>query len=346
MDVSRVENSSDSTGANWWDSGEKRPIRGRACGKPGDNWDGLPVSVEKILNVGPSGIEVAYERFGDSQAPPVLLVMGIGAQMINWPEGFCAEIVAHGLQVIRFDNRDVGLSSHFPDAPPPDLPAALAGDTSSASYTLSDMAADAVGLLDALGLDSAHIVGASMGGAIAQTIAIEHPGRVRSLTSMMSTTGDPSVGQPRPETLAAVFAGPPAQSRQDVIDQMIRAVRVVGSPGFEFDEAGVRDRAGRAYDRAHDPLGIARQAVASVASGDRTERLGSVDVPTLVIHGADDAMCDLSGGRATAAAIPGVELMVIEGMGHDLPRALWPKITLRIAGLIQRVEAARAGSTC
>jgi pimeloyl-ACP methyl ester carboxylesterase len=300
--------------------------------------DGM--SEDKLLNVGPSGIEVAYERFGDSQAPPVLLVMGIGAQMINWPDGFCAELVSRGVRVIRFDNRDVGLSSHFPDAPTPDLPAALAGDMSSASYTLSDMAADAVGLLDALGLDSAHIVGASMGGAIAQTIAIEHPARVRSLTSMMSTTGDRSVGQPKPETLVALFAGPPAQSRQDVIDQMVRAVRVVGSPGFDLDEAGVRDRAGRAYDRGYDPPGIARQAIASVASGDQTERLRSLDVPTLVIHGADDAMCDLSGGRATAAAIPGAELVIIEGMGHHLPRELWPEITSRIATLVQRVEAA------
>ncbi|MGH3941171.1 MAG: alpha/beta fold hydrolase [Pseudonocardiaceae bacterium] len=155
------------------------------------------MSEEKALNVGPSGIEMAYERIGDPQAPPVLLMQGIAAQMINWPEGFCAELVAHGLQVIRFDNRDVGLSSHFPDAPMPDLPAAPAGDMSSASYTLSDMAADTVGLLDALELDSAHLVGLSMGGYIAQTIAIEHPGRVRSLTSMSSTTGDLSVGQPR-----------------------------------------------------------------------------------------------------------------------------------------------------
>lgn len=295
---------------------------------------------EKALNVGPSGIEVAYERFGDPQAPPVLLVQGLAAQMINWPEGFCAELVAHGVQVIRFDNRDVGLSSHFPDAPTPDLPAALAGDLSSASYTLSDMAADTVGLLDALGLDSAHIVGASMGGAIAQTIAIEHPGRIRSLTSMMSTTGDMSVGQATPETLSALFSGPPAESRQDVIDQRVRAARVLGSPGFEFDEAAVRGSAERAYDRAHDPLGIARTAVASVASGDRTERLRSVDVPTLVIHGADDVMCDLSGGRAAAAAIPGAELVIIEGMGHNLPRPLWPELTSRIATIVQRVEAA------
>lgn len=294
---------------------------------------------EKALKVGPSGIEMAYERLGDTHAPPVLLIQGVAAQMINWPDGFCAELVAHGVQVIRFDNRDVGLSSHFPEAPTPDLPAALAGDMSSASYTLSDMAADTVGLLDALGLDSAHIVGVSMGGYIAQTIAIEHPDRVRSLTSMMSTTGDLSVGQPPPATLAAVFSGPPAESRQEVIDKMVRAARVVGSPGFEVDEAGVRDRAGRAYDRGYDPLGAARTAVASVASGDRTERLRSVDVPTLVIHGADDAMCDVSGGMATAAAIPGAELVIIEGMGHDLPRALWPEIASRIAALVQRVEA-------
>lgn len=299
----------------------------------------MTVNEEKALNVGPSGIEMAYERFGDPQAPPVLLVMGIAAQMINWSEGFCAELVARGVQAIRFDNRDVGLSSHFPNAPAPDLQAALAGDTSSASYTLSDMAADAVGLLDALGLDNAHVVGVSMGGAIAQTIAIEHPGRVRSLTSIMSTTGDMSVGQPKPEVLATVFAGPTADSRQEVVDQMVRAFRAVGSPGFHTDEAEVADRAGRAYDRAHDPLGVARQAVAAVASGDRTARLRSLDVPTLVLHGADDAMCDISGGRATAAAIPGAELVVIDGMGHDLPRALWPEITSRIANLVHRVEA-------
>jgi len=299
---------------------------------------------EKALNVGPSGIEVAYERFGDTQAPPVLLVQGLAAQMINWHEDFCAELVAHGLQVIRFDNRDVGRSSHFPDAPTPDLAAVLAGDLSSASYNLSDMAADTVGLLDALGLDSAHVVGLSMGGAIGQTIAIEHPGGVRSLTSMLSTTGDMSVGQPRPETMSALFSGPPAQSRQEVIDQRVRAARVVGSPGFEFDEAAVRDRAGLAYDRGYDPLGIVRTAVASVASGDRTELLRSVDIPTLVIHGADDPMCDISGGRATAAAIPGAELVIIDGLGHDFPRALWSEFASRIAALVQRVEAVTVNS--
>jgi pimeloyl-ACP methyl ester carboxylesterase len=266
--------------------------------------------------------------------------MGIGGQMLQWPEGFCAELVAQGLHVIRFDNRDVGLSTHFPDAPKPDLAAALAGDVSSASYTLSDMAADAVGLLDALGLDSAHLVGASMGGMIAQTIAIEHPARVRSLTSMMATTGDRSVGQPRPEALRAM-AGPPAATREEVIERMVSVSRMVGSPGFPLDEAAVRERTGRAYDRAYDPLGVARQAVAVVASGDRTARLRSVAVPTLVLHGAGDRMCDVSGGRATAAAIPGAELEVIDGMGHNLPRELWPAIASRIAALVHRAEAVR-----
>lgn len=295
------------------------------------------MSVEKALNVGPWGIVIAYERFGDEQAPPVLLIMGIGAQLVGWPEGFCAELVARGLHVIRFDNRDAGLSSHFPDAPVPDLAAALTGDLSTASYTLSDMAADAVGLLDALGLGSAHIVGASMGGMIAQTIAIEHPHRVWSLTSMMSTTGDRSVGQPTAEALRAL-AGPPPVGRDDVIDRSVRALKAVGSPGFRVDEAELRERAGRSYDRASNPLGIARQAAAIIASGDRTEPLRSVRVPVLVIHGADDAMCDVSGGRATAQAIPGAELVVIDGMGHDLPRELWPEIASRIAGLVHRVE--------
>jgi pimeloyl-ACP methyl ester carboxylesterase len=295
---------------------------------------------EKALQVGPSHIEIAYERFGDPESPPVLLVMGGGAQMINWPEGFCAELVDRGLHVIRFDNRDVGRSSHFPDAPVPDLPAARAGDLSSVSYTLSDMAADTVGLLDVLGIDSAHIVGASLGGMIAQAVAIEHPGRVRSLTSMMSTTGDRSVGQADFTKIGAL--GAPPEDRQGYVDWQVRAMRAIGSPGFEFDEDAVTDRVGRAYDRGLDFPGMMRQVVAAVASGDRTAALRSLRVPTLVLHGADDLLCDASGGRATAEAVPDARLVIIDGMGHDLPRQLWPEFATHIAELVHRTEAATA----
>ncbi|GAA0424522.1 alpha/beta hydrolase [Streptomyces luteireticuli] len=296
------------------------------------------MSEEKALNVGPSGIEVAYERFGDPKAPPVVLVMGGGGQLINWPEDFCTELVGHGVQVIRFDNRDSGRSTHFHDAPVPDLQAALAGDASSASYTLSDMAADTVGLLDALELDGAHLVGASLGGMIAQTVAIEHPDRVRSLTSMMSTTGDLGVGQPDFAVLAGV--GSPPEDRQGYIDWYVRTFRLIGSPGFPYDEAHAADVAGRAYDRGLDHLGLQRQAVATVASGDRTARLRSLDVPALVIHGTADVMCDISGGHATAAAIPGAELITVDGLGHSFPRGAWPEIIPPIAGLVHRAEAA------
>jgi len=233
----------------------------------------------KASKVGPAGIDVAYQRLGNPDAPVVLLIMGIAAQSIHWPDAFCHALVDGGLQVIRFDNRDSGLSTHLTDAPPPDLPAALAGDLSSVSYTLSDMAADAVGLLDALGFEKAHAVGASMGGAIAQTMAIEHPDRVHSLTSMMSTTGNMSVGQPSPEVLRDVFGGPPAVTRDEVIQRMLRAIRAVGSPGYPTDEKEAAARTARAYDRCYDPVGTARQAVATVASGDRTERLRHLEVP-------------------------------------------------------------------
>jgi pimeloyl-ACP methyl ester carboxylesterase len=293
---------------------------------------------EKASKVGPAGIDIAYQRLGNPDAPPVLLIMGIAAQSIHWPDAFCHALVDRGLQVIRFDNRDIGLSTHMTDAPPPDLPAALAGNLASVSYTLSDMAADAVGLLDVLGFEKAHAVGASMGGFIAQTMAIEHPERVRSLTSMMSTTGNMQVGQPSPDALREVFSGPPATTRDEVIQRMLRASRAVGSPGYPTDENEVAARTGRAYDRSYDPIGVARQAIASVASGDRTERLRHLEVPTLVIHGLADRMCDVSGGRATAEAIPGAELVLIEGMGHDLPPGLRSQLADRIAEFVWRAE--------
>ena len=302
------------------------PVSGSHC---------LVVNTEQTVDVGRS-IDIAYERFGDPGAPAVLLIQGLNMQLVNWDTEFCGELVARGLQVIRFDNRDIGRSTHLSEAPTPDFPAALAGDVSSASYTLSDMAADGIGLLDALGIDGAHVAGVSLGGQIAQTMAIEYPDRVRSLTSISTTTGDPAVGQPRPDTWGQL-AGPPPVNREEAMDQAVASLRVAGSPGFPLDEAAVRERAGRAYDRAlPDRVGLMRQALASIASGDRTPLLRKLDLPTLVIHGADDPIVDVSGGRATAAAVPGAELMVVDGMGHDLPRELWSEIAARIAGLVER----------
>jgi pimeloyl-ACP methyl ester carboxylesterase len=292
---------------------------------------------EWVENVGPSKIKIAFQRFGDPSMPPVFLIMGGGAQMIAWPEGFCTELASRGLHPIRFDNRDTGLSTHFNDAPIPNLGAVQAGDFSTVAYTLSDMAADTVGLMDALGYDSVHLVGASMGGMIAQTVAIEHPNRVRSLTSMMSTTGNPSVGQPDYSALANLGA-PPRDDRQGYIDWQVRSLKAIGSPKYPMDEAAASENAGRAWDRDHDPLGMLRQSVAVLKSGDRTEKLRSLRVPTLVIHGESDKMIDISGGYATAAAIPGSKLVTFEGMGHGLPKQLWPKFANLIAELVHSVE--------
>lgn len=290
-------------------------------------------------DVGPAHLEIAWEERGDPKHPTVLLVMGLARQLVHWPLGLLQALVARDLHVVRFDNRDSGRSTHMRNAPPPDLPAALKGDLSSASYTLSDMAGDAVGLLDALKIDAAHVVGASLGGAIAQTMAIEHPRRVRSLTTMMFTTGDMSVGQAHPETLKALFGGPPARTREEVVARVVRSFAVIGSPAFPADLAAVAEVAGLAYDRDHDEVAIARQAVATVASGDRTERLRALDVPTLVLHGLADTFCDPSGGRATAAAIPGAELVLIDGMGHNLPPGLWERIADHVAAVVRKGEA-------
>jgi len=294
--------------------------------------------IEKAVNVGPARLEIAYERLGDPDATPVLLIMGMGAQLIAWPDGFCDELVRRGLYIIRFDNRDAGESTHMTGAP--DMPAALAGNFASVSYTLSDMAADTVGLLDVLGLPSAHLVGASLGGFVAQTVAIEHPQRVRSLTSIMSTTGDRTVGQPHPEAMG-VFAGPPPVTRDQIVQRSVEIARAMGSPGYPPDPEVVAERARRAFDRAFDPLGMMRQAAASLASGDRTPRLRALDVPALVIHGDSDKLVDISGGRATAAAIPNAELVVVEGMAHDLPKALWSTIAGKIAEVVARGDARR-----
>jgi pimeloyl-ACP methyl ester carboxylesterase len=287
-----------------------------------------------VETVKANGIEIAYETFGDPSARPLLLVMGLGAQMIVWHDEFCGALADRGFHVVRFDNRDAGLSTHMHDAPAPDVAAAMSGDTSSASYTLEDMADDSVGLLDELGIDAAHVVGASMGGMIAQTIAIRHLQRVRSLTSIMSTPG-PRIGPPTQAAAAALLAPSPT-SREEAVERALAATKVIGSPGFPADEEWVAESAGLAYDRAFDPPAFARQFLAIHASGDRTEALRGVRVPTLVVHGADDPLVSLPGGEATAAAIPEAELLVIPGMGHNMPRQVWPQIADAIVRTAER----------
>jgi len=296
---------------------------------------------QKAINVGPSKIEIIYQRFGETTSPPVLLI--IGAQMYTWPDDFCMELANRNLQIIRFDSRDSGLSTHFNDAPAPDFAAAMKGDFSSVSYTLSDMAADTVGLMDTLGFKSAHIVGASLGGMIAQTIAIEYPERVRSLTSMMSTTGNSSVGQPDWSALAPL--GAPPGDRQGFIEWQVRAFKAVGSPKYPLNEVTAAANAGRAWDRDHDRLASLRQKIAVLKSGDRTEKLRLLNVPTLVMHGDSDKMLNVNGGKATADAIPGAELVIFEGVGHGFPSALWSEFADLIANLVHKTEVKNLSNT-
>jgi pimeloyl-ACP methyl ester carboxylesterase len=285
-----------------------------------------------------NGIEIAYQTFGERSNQTLLLVMGLGAQLIHWPEEFCDLLADRGFHVVRFDNRDVGHSTKLDDAPVPDLMALAAGDSAAAAYTLDDMADDAVGLLDHLDIDAAHVVGASMGGMIAQTLAIRHPQRVLSVCSIMSTTGDRNVGQARQEALAVLMT-PLPQDRDSYIEFHINAFKAIGSPGFPFDEEFLRWRAAATYDRSVYPAGFRRQLAAIIASGDRTSSLGQISAPALVIHGSDDPLITVSGGEATARAIPGAELVVIPGMGHDLPRGAWPQIVDAIAASAERASA-------
>ena len=275
-------------------------------------------------------IEIAYETFGEPSDPTVLLVMGLATQMIAWHEDFCRELADRGFHVIRFDNRDVGRSTALRHLPAPTIRQLALRSKKAAGYTLSDMAADAVGLLDQLGIERAHVVGASMGGMIAQTIAIEHPQRVLSLCSIMSNTGSRWAGQPKLATYRVLLSVQPSD-REQFIEHVLKMYRVIGSPGFDRDEDDLREMAGRSYDRGRNPAGSGRQLAAIITSGDRTEGLRGVRVPTVVIHGTKDPLVRPSGGRATARAVPGARLVTIEGMGHDLPRQAWPRIIDAVA---------------
>jgi pimeloyl-ACP methyl ester carboxylesterase len=280
-------------------------------------------------------ITLYYEERGDPEGVPLLLIHGLGAQMIAWREDFLALLTERGLRVITFDNRDAGLSTHLEGMP--DIRAMLAGDMSSAPYTLGDMAADTAGLLDHLGLASTHVVGVSMGGMIAQTLAATRPERVRSLTSIMSTTGERAVSESTPEAQATLLAPRPTTA-DEAAERAVESARVIGSPGL-IDEEWVRTLGRRGFERAYDPPGFARQLAAIWAARNRTETVRTIKVPTLVIHGELDPLIPVAAGRATAAAIEGAELLVLEGMGHDLPRTMWPRIVDAIHGHVSTAAA-------
>lgn len=291
-------------------------------------------------NVRANGISIEYDEFGGRDATPLLLIMGLGGQMVMWHEMLCNRIVDRGFRVIRYDNRDVGLSTKFQEACP--NPAQLVaevfqGKSVKPPYTLDDMAGDAAGLLEGLGVPSAHVVGASMGGMIAQLLAIRYPERVRTLTSIMSTTGNPSLPQPEPEALAILMQPPPA-GREAAIEQGMRTWRVLHGPGFDFDEDRIRQLVELSYDRDPDPAGSARQLLAIMTAPSRKEALGSVSVPALVIHGDADPLVPIAAGHDTAEAIPGAEMLVIEGMGHEMPEGAWPRLIDAVVGLTQRAN--------
>lgn len=283
-----------------------------------------------------NGIEIAYQEVGDPDGQPLLLIMGLGTQMLAWDEGFCSMLAERGFRVVRFDNRDIGHSTMIDAAGMPARLDMMRGRRDTAAYLLADMAEDAFGLMDQLGIEDAHLVGASMGGMIAQTMAIQRPQRVRSLVSMMSSTGNRWLGWPTWKAFAVLLAAYP-KSREAYIERAFRTFGTIGSPGFPMDRDRLARMVGEMYDRSHNPAGVLRQMHAISASGDRTAALRRLDLPTTVIHGNRDPLVRPVAGRATARAIPGARLRMIDGMGHDLPRELWPDFVEEIA-----TNAARA----
>jgi len=276
-----------------------------------------------------NSIEIEYDTFGDPSSKPLLLVMGLGGQMIAWLDERCEALANQGFYVIRFDNRDIGLSTKFDDAGLPNLleiNAAIArGEKPEVPYTLEDMADDAIGVLDDLNVEKAHICGVSMGGMIAQIITYRHPSRVLSLTSIMSTTGNPDLRQPTPEFLMELFGPYPTTDREGIIEEGAKRGRLAYGT-FPYDEGQARIMATKAYDRSYYPTGFLRQAAAASANGNRKTKLASITVPTLVIHGREDPLIPFEGGIDTAEAIPGAELLIIEGMGHSFPPEVAPQI--------------------
>lgn len=281
-----------------------------------------------------NGIELVYDTFGEPDAPPILLIMGLGCQMIDWKDEFCSLLAGRGFRVIRFDNRDVGQSTRFDQAGQPQIgemmEAMQRGETVEAPYLLSDLVADAVGLLDALGVEETHVVGLSMGGMIGQLMAAGHPDRVLTLTSIMSTTGEPGLPTSTPEAWACLTA-PLETEIEPFVEQYISKWQVYAGPRYPIDPGLAREHASRLFERGIHQAGRDRQLAAILASGSRREALASVTCPALVIHGDSDPVVRLEAGIATADAIEGAELLVFEGMGHDLAKGLWPQVVDAIA---------------
>jgi pimeloyl-ACP methyl ester carboxylesterase len=293
---------------------------------------------EQRANVG--AVELVYETIGDPSGEPLLLVMGLGMQLIHWDRDLCEQLAERGFHVIRFDNRDAGLSTKI-SAPVPNVMRLMAGLPARVPYLLEDMASDALGLLDHLEIERAHVVGTSMGGMIAQTMAIRRPERVLSLGSMLSTTGDRRVGTPKLRVWSLLLRQAP-QGRDAYIAYFVRLFRMIGSPDYPAEEERIRELAAATYDRCHYPAGTARQLAAILASGSRTAGLRQLDVPTVVIHGRSDPLVPLRGGVATARAVPGAELITIAGMGHDMPKQLWPTFVDALARNADRARERQA----
>ena len=273
-----------------------------------------------------NGIEIEYEIAGPENGAPLLLIMGLGQQLTRWPDSLVERLTGEGFRVIRFDNRDIGLSTWFDTAPTPDLPtvfgALASGKDPGAPYLLSDMADDAAGLLDALGVARAHVAGVSMGGMIGQMLAARHPDKVLSLVSVMSTTGNPAVPPATPEAQAVLFARPEATDLESLVEHSLKAQIAIQSPAWPVNPDTERPLLRAAIQRAYHPFGVLRQMIAVLASGDRRAALRTITAPTVVLHGDADPLVNVEGGRDTAATIPGAELRIIKGMGHDLPEGV------------------------